>query len=68
MTNSAVHFEWKDMFIYINYQRKIELILNYVSNLVDSIEHLLVLPYLTVLFDTKLQESERLCSKDSASG
>lgn len=68
MTNSAVHFEWKDMFIYINYQRKIELILNYVSNLVDSTEHLLVLPYLTVLFDTKLQESERLCSKDSASG
>lgn len=68
MTDSAVHFEWKDKFIYINYQRKIELILNYVSNLVDSIEHLLVLPYLTVLFDTKLQESEKLCSKDSAHG
>lgn len=68
MTDSAVHFEWKDKFIYINYQRKIELILNYVSNLVDSIEHLLVLPYLTVLFDTKLQESEKLCSKDSARG
>lgn len=68
MTDSAVHFEWKDTFIYINYQRKIELILNYVSNLVDSIEHLLVLPYLTVLFDTKLQESEKLCSKDSARG
>lgn len=45
-----------------------ELMLNYVLKPVQSMERLLGLPHLTVLFDRKPQPSDNKYSKDSASG